>query len=100
MLAVSPSAVQAIRGLTSRPGVPEGAGLKLSPRATAEGTSLELSLVEGPAESDQVVEAEDVQVFVAEPLAPMLDDKVLDAGGEGEKVSFTLGDQGPEGAAR
>lgn len=100
MLAVSPNAVQAIRVLTSRPEVPEGAGLKLSPQATAEATSIELSLVEGPAESDQVVEVGDVQVFIAEPLVPMLDDKVLDAGGEGEKVSFTLGDQGSEGATR
>lgn len=98
MLAVSSSAVQAIRGLTSSPEVPDGAGLKLSPQRTAEGTSIELSLVEGPAQSDQVVKKEDVQVFVAEPLAEMLDDKVLDAGGEGEKVSFTLKDQGSEGA--
>jgi iron-sulfur cluster assembly protein len=95
MLAVSQSAVQAIRGLTSGPGVPEGTGLKISAQATVEGTSIDLSLVEGPAESDQVVEAEGVKVFVAEPLAPMLDDKVLDASDEGEKISFRLGDQAP-----
>jgi len=98
MLAITPTAVQAIQGLTSQPGVPEGAGLKLSGQQTPEGTSIELSLVEGPAESDQVLEADDAHVYVAAPLAPLLDDKVLDAGVDGDQVSFRLVEQPTDGA--
>lgn len=98
MLAITPSAVQAIQGLTSQPGIPEGAGLKLSETQSPEGTSIELSLVEGPAESDQVLEAESAHVFVSAPLAPLLDDKVLDAGVEGDQISFRLVEQPSDGA--
>jgi iron-sulfur cluster assembly protein len=96
MLAITPTAVEAIQGLTSQPGVPDGAGVKLSPQPTPEGTTIELSLAEGPEESDQVLEADKARVFVAEPLAPVLDDKILDANVEGEQVSFTLIKQSPD----
>lgn len=98
MLAITPTAVQAIQGLTSQPGVPEGAGLKLSASQTPEGTSIELSLVEGPAETDLVHEADEAHVFVEAPLAPLLDDKVLDAGVDGDQVSFRLVQQPTDGA--
>lgn len=97
MLAITPTAVQAIQGLTSQPGVPDGAGLKLSGQATPEGTTIELSLVETPEESDQVLQAEDTKVFVAAPLAPVLDDKILDAGVEEGKIAFKLIEQHSDG---
>jgi Fe-S cluster assembly iron-binding protein IscA len=97
MLAITPTAVQAIQGLISQAGVPDGAGLKLSSRMTQEGTAIELSLVEAPEESDQVLEAEDTKVFVAEPLAPVVDDKILDAGVEDGKIEFKLVQQHPDG---
>lgn len=98
MLAITPNAVQAIQGLTSQPGVPDGAGLKLSGQMTPEGTSIELSLVEGPEESDQVLEAEETKVFVAEPLVPLVDDKILDAGVQEGTIEFKLMQQNPDGA--
>jgi iron-sulfur cluster assembly protein len=98
MLAITPTAVQAIQGLTSQPGIPDGAGLKLSAQTTPEGTAIELSLVEAPDASDQVLGAEGAQVFVSEPLAPLLDDKVLDAAVQEGQVEFRLVEQPPDGA--
>lgn len=98
MLAITPTAVQAIQGLTSQPGVPDSAGLKLSASQSPEGTAIELSLVEGPAESDQVHEADKARVYVEAPLAPLLDDKILDAGTDGDQVSFRLVQQPTDGA--
>lgn len=97
MLAITPTAVEAIQGLTSQPGVPDGAGLKLSGQVTPEGTAIELSLVEAPEESDQVLQAEDTKVFVSAPLAPVLDDKILDAGVEEGKIAFKLIEQHGDG---
>ncbi len=98
MLSISPNAAEAIRGLTAQPGIPQGSGLKLAPQATDQGTVVELSLVEGPTESDQVVQEEGAQVFVAVELSTELDDKVLDAGVEEGRVSFSLMEQPPSGS--
>ena len=98
MLAITPGAIQAIQGLTSQPDVPDGAGLKISGHITPEGTAIELSLVEAPEESDQILEAEDTKVFVAAPLAPVLDDKILDAGVEEGRLEFKLAQQHRNGS--
>jgi iron-sulfur cluster assembly protein len=96
LLAISTGAAEAIKGLVARPEVPEGAGLKLSPQESQEGTAIELNLVTAPADSDQIVREGDAQVFVAEELVPALDDKLLDAGVEEDQVRFTLSEQPPE----
>src|SRR5919109_3195297 len=98
MLTVSREAAQAITGLVSQPGVPEGSGLKMSPRTEpGEPTAIEVSLAESPTESDQVIEEQGAQVFVDNELAPVLDDKMLDATVEEERVNFTLVKQPPAG---
>jgi len=98
MLSITPNAVQAIQGLTSQPGIPDGVGLKLSGQATPEGTAIELSLVEAPEDTDQVLEAEEAKVYVAEPLVPLVADKILDAGVEEGRIEFKLVQQNPDGA--
>lgn len=98
MLAITNSAVEAIQGLTSQPGIPQGSGLKLSGEITPEGASVELTLAEGPEESDQVLQARDAQVFVAAPLTEVLDDKVLDAEVQEDQIAFRLLQQPPPGA--
>lgn len=95
MLAMSSHAAQAITELVSQPGVPDGAGIKLSPQETPEGVAIELSLVEGPIASDQVVQEGGARLFVAQDLAPELDDKLLDADVEAGQVSFQLKEQAP-----
>ncbi|MGI8773985.1 MAG: HesB/YadR/YfhF-family protein [Actinomycetota bacterium] len=99
MLAITPSALEAIQGITSQPGVPEGAGLKISGQTTPEGTAVELSLAESPEESDQVLQAQDAHVFVAAPLTELLDDKVLDAEVREDQIAFRLLEQSPPDGA-
>lgn len=94
MLALSERAVTAINGIVSNPGVPDGAGLRLSPQMSGEDpVALELAVVEGPVGGDQVVEEQGAHVFVDERVGPMLDDKILDATSEGEQVRFTIVEQ-------
>ncbi|UBU12006.1 HesB/IscA family protein [Nonomuraea gerenzanensis] len=78
MLTLTDNAVVAIRDLMVGEDVPADAGLRISPKADEAGT-LEVSLASTPQAGDQVVEKEDVRVFVAEEAVPILDDKSLDA---------------------
>ena len=99
MLAITPNAAGAIQGLLSQAGVPDQAGLKLSGQDTPEGLAVELTLAEAPEESDQVLQAQEANVFVAAPLAPMLDDKVLDVDVQGDEIAFRLLEQPPTAGA-
>jgi len=56
-----------------------------------------LTLASAAAEDDQLVEQEGANLFVANQVAPLLDDKTLDAQTEGEQVAFRLleGGQAP-----
>ncbi|MEV1171077.1 Fe-S cluster assembly protein HesB [Nonomuraea sp. NPDC049784] len=78
MLTLTENAVVAIRDLMVGEDVPADAGLRISPKPDEAGT-LELSLASTPHAGDQVVEKEDVRVFVAEDVVQVLDDKSLDA---------------------
>ncbi|MET7334026.1 Fe-S cluster assembly protein HesB [Nonomuraea sp. NPDC005650] len=91
MLTLTDNAVEAIRDLMIGEDVPADAGLRISPKPDEAGT-LELSLASTPEAGDQVVEKEDVRVFVAEDVVQVLDDKALDAqpGAPGQPT-FRLG---------
>lgn len=95
MLAISQEAATAINGIVSNAQASEGAGLRISPQLKAnEPAALELSVVEAPVGGDQVVEDQGAQVFVDEQIAPVLDDKLLDATIEDDRVHFVIIDQG------
>jgi iron-sulfur cluster assembly protein len=96
MLTISQGAAEAITGLVSQPEVPDGSGLRMTPRtAPGEPIAVELALVEGPTESDQVIQEQGAQVFVDNELAPVLDDKILDATVEEDRINFTLVEHPP-----
>ncbi len=97
MLTMTPDAAEAIRLLVDQPEAPEGAGLKLAPGVAEPGepAPITLSLTEGPTPSDQVVEEQGARLFIDQELAPVLEDKVLDASVEGGQVAFTLIEQPP-----
>ncbi|PZG09961.1 hypothetical protein [Nonomuraea aridisoli] len=78
MLTLTDNAVAAIRDLMVGEDVPADAGLRIAPKEDQAGT-LEVSLASTPFEGDQVVEKEDVRVFVAQDAVQVLDDKSLDA---------------------
>jgi iron-sulfur cluster assembly protein len=89
MLMLTDQAVDAIRNLTTRPGLPAETGLRIAPQDGAGG--LALSLADGPEAGDRVIEEADVQVFVQPDAAATLDDKALDAQvSEDGEVSFLL----------
>ena len=63
--------------------------------AEQEGTQVnfQLSVVPVPAEDDEVIEEAGARVFLEPDAASLLDDKVLDAKLEQNKVAFTIADQ-------
>ena len=93
MLAISEDAASAIRGIVGAPGVPDGAGLRITREEVtdeegAPRTDLRLSVVAQPQEGDEILE--DERVFVDPGAAELLDDKLLDADFVGDDVRFTL----------
>jgi Fe-S cluster assembly iron-binding protein IscA len=69
-------------------------GLRIARATGPDGEEgLALSLTDGPAPEDAIVEGDRVPVFLEPEAAAMLDDKVLDAEVEGDHVGFMLRDQ-------
>lgn len=78
MFTVSDSATAAIRQIVSRPGVPDGAGLRIA--ANEDRSALKLAVARLPQPGDTVFEAaSDAPLFIAEGAADLLQDKVIDA---------------------
>jgi iron-sulfur cluster assembly protein len=74
--------------------MPDGAGLRIATQPGAdEVATLEVSVAETPAETDQVVDEAGARVFVEADAVPLLDDKLLDAQIDGTRVGFMLSDQ-------
>ncbi len=94
MLAITEDAAAAIKGIVGSPGLPEGAGLRITQELSTEAdgraprTDLRLSVVAGPEEGDEVLEAE--RIFVDPEAAEFLDDKLLDADFVDDEVRFSL----------
>ncbi|HKG03830.1 MAG TPA: HesB/YadR/YfhF-family protein [Conexibacter sp.] len=93
MLTLTDTAAEAIRGIVAAPELPDGAGLRIATQPDAEQASLEVSVAESPAETDQVVSEAGARVFVEAEAVPLLDDKLLDAEIEGTRVGFMLSEQ-------
>ena len=91
MLTLPPTAESAIREIIDTAPIDDG-GLRISADPGSDGqVGFRLALVEGPEPLDQVVEDVAVPVFLEPEAAPLLDDGVLDATVEDERVTFTLG---------
>jgi iron-sulfur cluster assembly protein len=95
MLTITHDAAAAIDAVVdSAPTESDQAGLRIARGVTPDGQpGLQLSVADGPAEDDAVVEAEGAPVFLDSDAAALLDDKVLDATVQGGEVGFTLRDQ-------
>jgi iron-sulfur cluster assembly protein len=94
LLALTDSAVQAVKQIVSSSAqVPEGGGLRMVAEQAEAQTNLQLSVVPLPAEDDEVIEEQGARVFLEPQAASILDDKVLDASVEPNKVAFTISDQ-------
>jgi Fe-S cluster assembly iron-binding protein IscA len=97
MLALTEIAAEVIHGLATHPGMPAGTGLRIAPQSVdiddGSGPMFAMSLSQGPAPDDMILEARDGDTLVyLEPAAvPLLADKVLDARfDEQGEVAFLL----------
>jgi Fe-S cluster assembly iron-binding protein IscA len=89
MFAITEDAAAAIRGIVDAPGLPESAGLRITPeQAEGQRTDLRLSVVTAPEEGDEVLS--DERIFVAPEAAKLLDDRLLDADVVDDEVRFRL----------
>jgi iron-sulfur cluster assembly protein len=90
VLTITPTAADAINAIVSSSPMPEG-GLKISAEPPGDNAGgFQLSVVDGPAETDSVVEEQGSRVFVEDTAAPQLDGAILDAEVEAGQVRFSL----------
>jgi Fe-S cluster assembly iron-binding protein IscA len=92
VLAITPTAAEAIKGVVNSSGLPESSGLRIArPLETDErGAGFELSVAESPQGDDQVIAEHGAQVFLQPEAADVLDDRLLDADMRDDKVRFLL----------
>ena len=92
MLTLTDNAVTAIRSLTGREEVPDGAGLRIATGAQAG--SLTVGLAASPIEGDQVLDSSGARLFLDPGAAMLLDDKALDASVDNQGgVQFAIAEQ-------
>jgi len=88
MLTLTTEAAQVINALVADQ---PGGGVRISEVVADGQVQLGLAVAAEPAPSDQIVEKQGSQVFVEDQVAPLLDDKILDATiSEDRQVSFSL----------
>jgi iron-sulfur cluster assembly protein len=94
LLALTDNAVDAVKGIVSSSDeVSEEGGLRMVAERVGTQANFQLSVVPLPAQDDEVIEEQGVRVFLEPEAASLLDDKVLDASFEQNRVSFTIADQ-------
>jgi iron-sulfur cluster assembly protein len=91
-LALTDNAVEAVKNIVSSLDN-ETSGLRMVAERAGTQANFELSVVQLPAEDDEVIEERGARVFLEPEAASLLDDKVLDASVEQNQVAFTIADQ-------
>ena len=100
MLALTQDAVEVIRGIVESADepLPDEAGLRIAADSIdSEGAQLSITVVEGPLEGDERIDAAGATVYLSGDASMLLDDKVLHAQEHDDHVHFTIGER--EGAA-
>ena len=94
MLALTDRAVQAVKELVSASeATTETGGSRVAAGQATPEADLQLSVVSLPAEDDEVIEEHGARLFLDHNASRLLDDKVLDADIEQNRVAFTLAEQ-------
>ncbi len=94
MLTLTENASTIVRDISTQPGLPESAGLRITSEGDAPDATFAVSAAEGAMPGDQVVEQSGATVYLDETAAVMLEDKILDAAVDPSgKVEFALGVQ-------
>lgn len=95
MLAISHGAAEVIKQIVLSAQVPDEGGVRISAQPIGdESMRLDLSLAMSPEPGDAIVEQEGANVFVEQTVAPLLDDKTLDAAMvDADQVTFSIVEQ-------
>jgi hypothetical protein len=88
VLTLNPPAIEAIRILTGKPGLPSSSGLRIVHGDTAGG--IELFITPQPGTGDQVIETDGVRVFLHADVATMLSNRSLGAEISEDDVVFRI----------
>ncbi|WP_323791424.1 Fe-S cluster assembly protein HesB [Nocardioides sp.] len=89
MLTLTENASTIVREITTQPGLPETAGLRIT--ADGDQSSFAIAAADGGEPADQVVEQAGATVYLDEQAAVVLDDKILDAAvDDSGQVEFAL----------
>jgi len=94
MLELTDSAAEAVRALVAASDETlETGGLRVAAEQEGDMVSLEFNVVVLPGEDDEVIEDQGARVFLEATAASLLDDKVLDASVQDDRIAFMLTDQ-------
>lgn len=95
MLSLTDTARNALQDIAERAGLPEEGGLRIA--ETPVPGSFELSLVTGPADGDEVIDADGAWVFLESTSADALSEHELDATPTPEGTGFALAERAEDG---
>jgi Fe-S cluster assembly iron-binding protein IscA len=96
VLTLTPTAVEAVRRLVDNAPTDTAEGLRIAPgEVSPAGTSLDVSIVDGPEIDDLEIKDGGAHVFLEPEVAMFMDDKILDAEVEETGVRFSIHDQEP-----
>ena len=89
MLTLTENASTIVREITTQPGLPETAGLRIT--SDSDQSSFAIAAAEAAEPADQVVEQGGATLYLDEQAAVILDDKILDAAvDDSGQVEFAL----------
>ena len=93
MLTMTESAAEAVRRISAGSGLEPEPGLRISVgQQTAEGPRLEFGMAGEAAPADRTVEESGARIYLEEPVAEALDEKILDAQIDGDHIHFAFFD--------
>lgn len=96
MLTMTDSAAEAVRRISAGSGLEPEPGLRISVgEPAAEGPRLEIGLAGEAAPADLTVEEGEARIYLEEPVADALGEKILDAQIDGDHIHFTFFDSLP-----
>jgi len=94
MLELTESAAEAVRALMAASDeTAETGGLRVAAEQEGDMVSLEFNVVVLPGEDDEVIEELGARVFLETTAASLLEDKVLDASVQDDRIAFMLTDR-------
>jgi Fe-S cluster assembly iron-binding protein IscA len=89
MLTVTEAAARAITSLVTKNEMPDGAGLRITPKGqTTRAEGLGLSIAARPADDDTVLQVHGAKVFLATSVVYDLHEQQLDVDEVGDEVRF------------